>query len=420
MQSCNHATMQSAIYIHIPFCKQACYYCDFHFSTNQNLKENLIKAICKEISLQKYYFDSRLKTRRHQTPDTNHQIDTIYLGGGTPSLLSENEIDQILNTITKYFKLNDSIEITMEANPEDLTNEKLKLLHRAGINRLSIGIQSFDDNQLKFLNRAHNALDAKKSIELAQNAGFDNINIDLIYGIKLRAQSAERKAFNAMRSQILEKDLETTFKLQIQHISAYCLTIEPKTVFGNWVEKKKMKPVDEDFATRQYEILIALIKKNGFLQYEISNFCLPGYESKQLCNYWTQGKYLGIGPSAHSYNGTSRQFNISNNAIYIRNLIHCNRNKIRNSNSQLPIWYRREKLNLKDKANEYILTRLKTTWGLPLKKLKTTFNYDLLTINKTYINNYLKAGVIILENDHIKLTDKGMFLADKIISELMK
>ncbi|MBW8052015.1 MAG: coproporphyrinogen III oxidase family protein [Cytophagales bacterium] len=420
----------SSIYIHIPFCKQACYYCDFHFSTNQKLKEDLVKALCKEISLQKDYFNSK--------------IDTIYLGGGTPSLLSEKELNQILTAISTYLVLNDKVEITLEANPDDLTKEKLKLLRRAGINRLSIGVQSFDEAHLRFLNRVHNALEAKKSIELAQNAGFDNINIDLIYGSPHsphltqsppesekrgigETERRKKKQFtdspihpftDSARSSgegnlegaahVWKKDLETTFKLQIQHISAYCLTIEPKTVFGKWLKKKKIDPVDEDFAAQQYEILINATTQNGFLHYEISNFCIPGYESKHNCNYWQGGQYLGIGPSAHSYNGTNRQFNVSNNAIYISTILENN------------IPCKIEEFNLKNSVNEYIITRLRTMWGLPVKSdLKSDLRYDLLSTHKRYINNYLKAGAITVENDHIKLTDKGMLIADKIISDLM-
>jgi oxygen-independent coproporphyrinogen III oxidase len=370
----------SGIYIHIPFCKQACHYCDFHFSTNLSGRNELVKMICREIALQSEYLDNKL-------------TDTLYFGGGTPTLLSAKELDKIFNTILKYFTFNQNPEITIEANPDDLDENKVGELKESGINRLSIGIQSFNNNHLKYLNRAHNSHQAMSAVKNAQDNGFENISVDLIYGIP----SIDHK--------IWVEDLHSALSLNVQHISSYCLTIEPRTVFGNWLGKKKINPVDDEFSSRQFEILVKTLDKNNFEQYEISNFSTPEFYSRHNSNYWRGSHYLGIGPSAHSFNGESRQYNIPNNSVYIKSM------------SENIIPFTIETLTDKDKINEYLLTSIRTKWGCDLYELKTKFKIDPAyyeALIETYkVNNFLNY-----ENGLIKLTNKGKLIADKITSDL--
>lgn len=371
----------SSIYIHIPFCKQACYYCDFHFSVNQRHKTALIDALLQEIELQKNYLPSS-------------QLQTIYFGGGTPSLLNEAELNSLFETIHKHFSLDASAEITLEANPDDLNSEKLHLLKKLGINRLSIGTQSFQEASLQYLNRAHNAQEAKNSILIAQDQGFDNISIDLIYAI----QTASHEHW--------QDDLQQTTDLQIQHISAYCLTIEEKTVFGRRLQRNLMSPIDDTFASHQFNDLITHLDNYGFEQYEISNFAQSGFHSKHNSNYWIKNPYLGIGPSAHSYNGTTRQFNVASNGQYLKEL---NENKIP---------FTMEVLSKADQVNEYIMTSLRTVWGCDLSKVFHNFDINLLNQNKSYIHEYIDKKLLKLENNVLRLTNKGKLFADKIASDL--
>lgn len=372
----------SGLYIHIPFCKQACHYCDFHFSTNLQTKQSLIEAICKEIHLQKNYLGNKAT------------LQTIYFGGGTPSLLSESELDSIFQTIYTYFTVAPQAEITLEANPDDLTAKKLSLLQQSPVNRLSIGTQSFYEPHLQYMNRAHQAQEAIDSIKQAQDAGFSNISIDLIYGIPHADHS------------IWENDLQTAINLQIQHISAYCLTIEPGTAFGNWLQKGKIKQVEEEFSIEQFSILINTLAAAGFEQYEISNFALPDYYSKHNSNYWRKQKYVGIGPSAHSYDGKTRQYNVSNNIKYIKSI----------ESNAIPATL--EVLSVPDQVNEYILTSLRTKWGCNLKEIEILHNIDLQEKNTHYIKTILEKKLVTLENHILKLTPSGKLLADQIASDL--
>ncbi len=282
----------SGVYLHIPFCKKACHYCDFHFSTSMQTKDLMIKSMVKEIDVHCNFTDTA--------------IETIYFGGGTPSILGIQDIDTLLNKIKKTFLVVNEPEITFEANPDDLTSEKLRELKNAGINRLSIGIQSFHDDDLLLMNRAHSCDQAINSIKLAQEEGFSNISIDLIYG--LPGLSASNWSAN----------IQNAIDLNVQHISAYCLTIEKKTVFYNWHESNKIILPDDQQTLDQFVVLTDLLVANGFEHYEISNFGKQGYYSKHNSNYWLQEKYLGIGPSAHSFNGQSRMWNVRNNNQYIK------------------------------------------------------------------------------------------------------
>ncbi len=370
-----------AIYIHIPFCKQACYYCDFHFSTSQKYRLEMIQGICKEIELQKNYL-------------TDKYLYSIYFGGGTPSLLTANELGLIFNTISTYYTFDENTEITLEANPDDINIEKLIEWKNIGINRLSIGVQTFEDDILKKLNRAHHSKDAKNSILNAQNYGFNNITIDLMYALPLQSNS------------IFLNDLSTALSFDVPHISAYCLTIEEKTSFGKWVKNKKMIPISEEIAAEHYEILTKILQKNQYEQYEISNFAKNKQYAQHNKNYWKQGNYVGIGASAHSYNGKQRQYNISNNAVYLKEI---NQNKI-------PCTI--ETLTDIDHINEYLLTGLRTIWGVDITKIYAEKNIDFLNIQQKTIDKYIQNNCLYIQSNTIFLTKKGKILADKITSDL--
>lgn len=373
----------AGIYIHIPFCRQACYYCDFHFSTNRTIEDEMVEAINKELEHRKDY----LKT---------NVVNTIYFGGGTPSLLKDESLAAIFNCITKLFRLAPRPEITLEANPDDLTCEKLTFFKSLGISRLSIGIQTFNDTLLDFLNRANNSTQAKASVEMARTAGFDNISIDLIYAIP------------GQHNDIWLSDIQCALRLNPEHISGYALTIEEKTVFGKWQKSAKLKPVADDLAADQLYLLMDQLEANGYEHYEISNFARPGYYSQHNSNYWRQVYYLGVGPGAHSFNGISRQANIANNHIYIK--------KIREGSIPAEI----ELLTRQNRINEYILTALRTGWGLDSKKLQEDFDYDVLGKNRQVLNRLEAAGYITVSNHIVRLTRPGKLLADKIAADLFE
>lgn len=375
------SNFMAGIYIHIPFCKQACYYCDFHFSTSTDNRNKMVDSIIKELSIQKSYLE-------------NQPVDTIYFGGGTPSILDAKEIDSILDTVVHHYSVSPNPEITLEANPDDLGKEKLQELRKAGVNRLSIGIQSFDDTVLKFLHRAHDALGAIDSVKLSREAGFENISIDLIYAIP--GQSHEQWI----------KNIEQALLLKPEHLSAYSLTVEEKTVFGQWKKKNKITEVDDQIAAEQLEVLMNMLAAAGMEQYEVSNFCLPGFYSQHNSSYWKQTHYLGLGPGAHSYNGISRQYNISNNPLYIKAL----------DEGKVP--FEKEILTKENKINEYIFTTLRTTWGCDLNILRGEYQFDLETVHATPLKFLLDAQLIEKKGSVIRLTKKGILLADKISSDL--
>jgi len=371
----------AGIYIHIPFCKQACYYCDFHFSTNQSQRGELIRAISVELEIQKDYL-------------RGEPIETIYFGGGTPSLLTQSELHAIFNSITKHYSIASKAEISLEANPDDLNKDKIIMLNKAGINRVSLGIQSFDDAVLKFLNRAHSSAEAQTCISLLRDHGIENLSIDLIHSIPGQDDS------------LLKKNLEKLIAFTPQHISVYSLTIEEKTVFGKWASRGQLKAMEETTSAGQFELVMDSLMANGYQHYEISNFSLPGFASRHNTSYWQQKKYLGVGPSAHSFDGESRQFNLSNNHLYMRS-IH-----------EKKIPFEKEVLTKENKINEYIFTSLRTSAGCRLDYLMTNFEYDLKKINAAYIESLLRQGYVTLTDGILSLTRSGKLLADKIASDL--
>ncbi|WAC12879.1 radical SAM family heme chaperone HemW [Dyadobacter pollutisoli] len=369
------------LYLHIPFCRQACHYCDFHFSTNTSNKRAVVEAIASEIILRKDYLPEKA-------------IETIYFGGGTPSMLDEAELGLLLETIHKHFSVHKDAEITLEANPDDLNADKLRQFYAAGINRLSIGIQSFHEPHLKFLNRIHSASEAAECVRTAQDIGIQNISIDLIYAIP------------AENHTILREDMQKAFDLNISHISAYCLTIEPQTAFGSWLKKKKIQPIDEEFAARQFEILVKSLAENGYEQYEISNFARNGQYSRHNSSYWKQRPYLGVGPSAHSYNGGSREYNVSNNAQYLKAI----------QGNVIPATL--EQLSVADQTNEYLLTGLRTKWGVNREKLELLSGGTFGMVHAEDLKRMSASGWIWEDTQSLYLTESGKLFADRIASDL--
>ena len=367
------------------------------------MKTTVVEAICQEINLQANYL-------------INRRLETIYFGGGTPSLLNMNELYDIFETIKKHYTFADDIEITMEANPDDITKDRLAILQRFGFNRLSIGIQSFDDDFLKYMNRIHNGQHAEDCVRLAQEMGFENLTIDLMYGIhplqtlpkkeRSAAQNKTHTGFDKGVHQIWQRDLEKAISLNVPHISSYCMTIEPKTVFAKWLQLNKIPPIDEEFASQQYEILENTLASAGYEQYEIASFCKNSQYSRHNTSYWQRHEYLGVGPSAHSFNGQSRQFNVSNNAEYIKVI----------SLGQVPADY--EILTPEEKVNDYIMTGIRTKWGCDLGEIEKMVGTKWLKSNEEILKQNLVQNLLILDNQILTLTQKGKLFADKIASDL--
>lgn len=370
----------AGIYLHIPFCKQACFYCDFHFSTSLKKKDELISCMQKELVLRKNELQ-------------NETIETIYFGGGTPSLLTTKEIQSILKTIQANFSLIDNPEITLEANPDDLSETKILELAESSINRLSIGVQSFFEDDLKLMNRAHNANEAKNCLSIATQY-FDNITVDLIYGIP------------NMTNERWKENLQTLFEFGINHISSYALTVEDKTALDSFIKQGKYPPLNEELAKTHFEILVAETQKEGFVHYEISNFGKPNFFSKHNTSYWQGKKYIGIGPSAHSFNQTQRSWNVANNAKYIKSI----------QDNVLPNEI--ESLSVNDQFNEYIMTGLRTIWGVSLEKIKNDFGEEYQNILENNSKKFIKQDLLYIENQTLKTTAKAKFLADGLASEL--
>jgi oxygen-independent coproporphyrinogen-3 oxidase len=370
----------AGIYIHIPFCKQACHYCDFHFSTSLKYKDELLQALIKEINLQKTYLGSE-------------NIETIYFGGGTPSLLNADELNLLIGTITRLHTVSSNAEITIEANPDDLDKAKLQALRQTDINRFSIGIQSFFDDDLEWMNRVHRSSEAEASVKRAQDLGFENITVDLIYGYPL------------LNNQKWKHNLDKVFELGIPHVSSYSMTVEPQTALASFIKKKKQAAMDDQQSAEQFILLMDAMQSHGFEHYEISNFCKPGNYSRHNSSYWKGVKYLGIGPSAHSYNGETRQWNIANNAKYIQAL----------EKAEIPT--ETELLTETDRLNEYIMTSLRTMWGLDLEKLNTIAAASSGQLTKT-AQRFFESGWIRQKDDVITLTQTGKLYADHIASEL--
>ena len=371
----------SGIYVHIPFCSQACTYCDFHFSTSLQSVDKMMASLEKEIILRKNYLQDDV-------------IETIYFGGGTPSLIETSFINRLMNAIRKEYNVSTDAEVTVEANPDDLTKEKCEQLYSAGVNRLSIGIQSFSDTDLKFMNRAHNSKQALSSLKNARLAGFENISIDLIYGIK---QSEPGQ---------WEKNLDMALNLGVDHLSCYALTIEPRTALADMILKKKVAPPDDEKTIAEFEKLMIRTAEGRFEHYEISNFARDKKYSRHNTSYWQRKNYLGIGPSAHSFNGFSRQWNVSNNQIYIRSL---------NENI---IPFEIEELSENNKFNEYVLTSLRTMWGIEILFLEKEFGQVKKDELLKKIQKFITDGMITSSGNNFFLTKEGKFFADRIAAEM--
>ena len=370
----------TGIYLHIPFCKQKCTYCDFHFSTTfQSYRHRMIETLCEEIQLRKNYIPSK-------------NLKSIYFGGGTPSMLNEKELAKLFQEIQTHFVLDEGIEITLEANPDDISQAKLTEWKSLGINRLSIGIQSFKPGDLYWMNRAHTAEESLNCVVLAQKNGFTNISVDLMYGLP------------GLSTTEWQQHIQTVIDFGVQHVSAYCLTVEERTKLHKMVAGQELIPSDEDEQSEQFLLLTTLLSVAGFHHYEISNFGLPGFEAVHNTNYWKGEQYLGIGPSAHSFNGISRRWNIANNQQYMQ---HVGMNET---------WYEEEKLSAKDQFNELILTGLRTTYGVNLEQLN--FLHILPEIFKTTTNTFKENGWLFFEDGCIKLTTEGRLKADYIASAL--
>ncbi len=370
----------SGIYIHIPFCKQACHYCDFHFSTSLKKKDEMVLAIANELKLRKSEFEKEI-------------VETIYFGGGTPSVLQVADLRFLIDTVYENYSVIENPEITLEANPDDLTEERIIELSQTKINRLSIGIQSFFEDDLKLMNRAHNAEEAKKCLAIATQY-FDNISLDLIYGIP------------EMSNEKWKKNIEIALSFGIPHISSYALTVEPRTALHKLIQTGKIEKPNDDSAQEHFSILVEQLQANDFIHYELSNFGKENYFSKNNSSYWLGKKYIGIGPSAHSYNGTSRSWNVSNNSLYIKTL----------QENQLPNEV--EILTITDRYNEYIMTGLRTIWGVSLDKIEKDFGSIYADYLMTQVQKFLIDDLVFIDVNILKPTKKGKFLTDGIASEL--
>jgi oxygen-independent coproporphyrinogen-3 oxidase len=369
----------AGIYIHVPYCRQACHYCDFHFSVKQETKEAYVNSLLREISLQKNYLGGE-------------RVETVYFGGGTPSLLSDVQLKNIFESLHQHFEIDAAAEVTLEANPDDLTKEKISFLKSTEINRLSIGIQSFFDHHLHWMNRAHHAQEAEDCVKRAQDDGFSNITIDLMYGLP------------DLSDVEWEQNLATSFALDIRHLSCYSLTAEPRTALAHFISTGKSKKLDEEQAARQFKMLMQRMRERGWLHYEISNFASEErFVSRHNSAYWKGRKYLGLGPSAHSFNGISRQWNARNNHLYIESI----------TKGVLP--YEREDLTETQRINERIMTELRTMWGLKISDFGTEISESL----KERSQRFIAGDYVELNEEVMLLTDKGKLIADRIVLELM-
>lgn len=370
----------SGIYIHIPFCKKACHYCDFHFSTSLKYADEMVEHICKEIQMKKDRISG--------------QVGSIYLGGGTPSILSLKALQKIFDTINSAYSVDSGAEITIETNPDDLTAVKLKELKQLPVNRFSVGIQSFCNEDLIWMNRAHNADEAENSIKRSQDAGFENLTLDLIYGYPLLTDSKWLH------------NIQKAIDLSVPHISAYSLTVEPRTALAHAIKSKKQTPVNDHQSAAQFVILMDKLMSNGFEHYEISNFAKPGCYAVHNTNYWRGVDYIGIGPSAHGFDGRNRYMNPADNSQYMDKLMHNN----------LPELI--EELNVNDRFNEYLMTSLRTMWGTDLHRIKADFGQDFLEETQQNLKTFVDKDWLIVSENNIRLSENGKLFADHIASEL--
>lgn len=376
----------AGIYIHIPFCNSKCAYCGFYSIASQKQKPAFLEALHIEIEQRTDYLKGE-------------EIGTIYFGGGTPSALSLEEIKGILECVFRHYKVNPNAEITLEANPDTLSLEYLQGLRKLGINRLSIGIQSFFDDDLKYLSRRHDSNHAKQCIGWAKQAGFDNLTIDLIYGLP----TATAEKWN--------QNLDLFFETQAQHISAYALTVEPNTILAKQIATGKLQPVNEDDAVRDYEILCQRAKENGFLHYEISNFAKPGFRSKHNCSYWNRTPYAGFGPSAHSFDGVSRQWNVGSLSQYIVETRFV-------ASHDSPNLFEKEILTPEERYDEYVMTSLRTMWGCDLKYMEREMGKRFSDFCLKQARKPLSQGLLTQTNEFLHLTDAQMLFADGVAEAL--
>ena len=372
----------AGLYLHIPFCESRCSYCDFYTVTNTSLAQNFVDALCLEISQRKLYLH-------------NETIHTIYFGGGTPSVLSELQMKQIFNQIYSCFNVAPDAECTFEANPDDLTPEYLSMLAQTPINRLSMGVQSFNDNDLKFMNRRHSAKQAALAVMNDVREGFYNITIDLIYG--LPAQTPQKWLQN----------VEKALSLPVQHLSCYHLMYEQGTLIYRLKEKKKITPVIENISNKMFDILIDETKKAGFEHYEISNFALKGFYSRHNSAYWKGEKYLGLGPSAHSFDGASRQWNKKGVFAYV---------KAMQENS---IFFEKEWLSAVDRFNEYVMTGMRTNWGCNKKEMGERFDEQLLKLFRKNMIRWVESGHVVFSDNAWCFSQKGIMISDAILTDLI-
>ena len=370
----------SGIYIHIPFCKQACHYCDFHFSTNLKKKDEMVLALAKEIEMRKSEFQDEI-------------VETIYFGGGTPSILQIEDLKFLIDAVYKNYKVVENPEITVEANPDDLTENRIIELSNNKVNRLSIGIQSFFEDDLQLMNRAHNVEEAKKCLEIATHY-FDNISIDLIYGVP------------EMSNEKWLQNIETALSFGVPHISSYALTVEPKTALHSFIQKGIIPQPDDEVAQEHFQILVDKLSENGFIHYELSNFGKENYFSKNNSSYWLGKKYIGIGPSAHSYDGKNRGWNVSNNSLYIKSI----------QENKLPIEI--ETLTKTDRYNEYIMTGLRTIWGVSFERIEQEFGKTYLDYLNQQAAKFIEDHLLFVDDNILRTTKKGKFLSDGIASDL--
>lgn len=370
----------SGIYIHIPFCKQACHYCDFHFSTSLKKKDEMVLALAKEIEMRKSEFQDEV-------------VETIYFGGGTPSILEISDLKLLIDKVYSNYKVVENPEITVEANPDDLSKERIIELSNNKINRLSIGIQSFFEDDLKMMNRAHNSSEAKECLEFATQY-FDNISVDLIYGIP------------NMSNEKWLQNIETALSFNIPHISSYALTVEPKTALHTFIQKGIIPQPDDEVAQEHFQILVDKLAENDFIHYELSNFGKENYFSKNNSSYWLGKKYIGIGPSAHSYDGEKRSWNVSNNTLYLKSI----------QENKLPS--ETEILSKTDRYNEYVMTGLRTIWGISLDRIQTEFGKTYLDYLNQQAAKYIEDHLLFVDENILRTTKKGKFLSDGIASDL--
>ena len=371
----------AGIYVHIPFCKRACHYCNFHFTTSLRRKNEMVAALLREIQLQQSYLENEI-------------VETVYFGGGTPSLLEMEDCRTLLERIGCTFSVSEKAEITLEANPDDITEQKLRGWQEAGINRLSIGIQSFFQEDLQWMNRAHNAEQAHACIKLSQKHGFSNLSIDLIYGTPL------------LNEEKWSHNVNMAISYDIPHLSCYALTVEPKTPLSKLIQLHKSEDIDPGKQSHQFLLLIQWMEEARYEHYEISNFAKPGFRSKHNSSYWQGKKYLGIGPSAHSFNGISRQWNATNNTIYIKSI----------NDNTLPI--EKEVLTTTQQLNEYIMTSLRTVEGADLNYIEKNWGLEATIAMRSAAIKFINSGKIKTENNLLKLTKEGKMFADGIAAEL--